>query len=140
MKTRFSPLVKIKKDAMDRCEHELQRTHYRLEQARAALASAYEELRRAEMPTSGGMGEYLQSRMILTLQREAVDRERGRVEEVSADLEKAEAAFRAAMIEYEKFKYLEAEEIKTALQKEKRRHEREMDEIAVQNYTMRNGS
>jgi flagellar export protein FliJ len=138
MKTRFSPLVKLKKDVMERCEHELQRAHRSLEEARTALEAAYEELRRAEVPTSGAMGEFLQSRTVLSLQRAAVDRQRERVAAAEAGLKKAEEAYKTAMVEYEKFKYLEAEQIKSALMKEKRRHEREMDEIAVQNYSMRN--
>jgi flagellar export protein FliJ len=139
MKTRFSPLVKIKKDAMERCEHELQHAHRRLKEARTALEAAYEALRRAEVPTSGGMGEFLQSRTVLSLQRAAVDRQRERVAAAEEELKKGQEAYKTAMIEYEKFKYLEAEQIKSALMKEKRRHEREMDEIAVQNYSMRNG-
>ena len=140
MKTRFSPLVKLKQDAMNRCEHELRRAHHRLDEARNALEAAYEELRRAEMPTSGSMGLFLQSRTLLSLQRDAVAKRQSRVAEAESELEGAQEAYKTAMVEYEKFKYLEAEEIKTVLLKEKRRHEREMDEIAVQNYSMRNGA
>ena len=86
------------------------------------------------------MGLFLQSRTLLSLQRDAVAKRQSRVAEAESELEGAQEAYKTAMVEYEKFKYLEAEEIKTVLLKEKRRHEREMDEIAVQNYSMRNGA
>ena len=140
MKTRFTPLVKLKKDAMDKCENELQRAHFALSEAKSALEAARKELESAAQPRSGSVSALQQSRVLIGVQRGIVARETDRVAAAEAEVERTREALKQAMIEHEKFKYLEAEMIKRHLQEQKRRFARDMDEIAVQNYSMRNGT
>jgi flagellar export protein FliJ len=139
MKTRFSPLVKIKKDMMQKRERELQQIHHALQIARQRLESAYCELDSATAPQSGAISDFLQSRVMITAQRRIVDDCRHAVASEEGRLEAAQAALRDAMVEFEKFEYLEAEQIKNILQERERRQQRELDEIAVQGYMNRQG-
>jgi len=140
MKTRFTPLVKLKKDAMDKCENELQQAHFALSEARTALEAARRELESAAQPRSGSVSALQQSRALIGVQRAIVTRESDRVATAQAAVERAREALKQAMIEHEKFKYLEADAIKRYLLEQKRRSERDLDEIAVQNYSMRNAT
>ncbi len=137
MKTRFSPLVKIKKDVMDRCERQLQQANLNVDNAQTSLEKAYNDLAAASTPDSGAMQEFLQSRMIISVQRGIVAEKREWLAFANGEVEMAKQALKDAMMEYEKFKYLEAEEIKAILLKQKRTQQVELDEIAVQNFGRR---
>jgi flagellar export protein FliJ len=139
MKTRFSPLVKIKKDMMQKCERELQQVHHALQIARQKLETAYRDLDAAASPSEGEISDFLQSRVIITAQRRIVDDCRHSVASEESRLATAQAALREAMVEFEKFEYLEAEQIKKILLERERRQQRELDEIAVQGYMNRQG-
>ena len=140
MKTRFTPLVKVKKDSMQKCEREFQHSNRLLQLAESTLQQAVEALNASSTPSSGEVSQLLRSRTLIEVQRGIVGRCRDEAAAAQAALERSREALRLAMLEYEKFKYLEAEQIKMALQKEKRRQQRELDEIAVQNYGIKKGN
>ncbi len=140
MKTRFTPLVKVKKDSMQKCEREFQHSSRLLQLAESTLQQAIEALNASSTPSSGEVSQLLRSRTLIEVQRGIVERCRDEAEAAQTALERSREALRLAMLEYEKFKYLEAEQIKAALQKEKRRQQRELDEIAVQNYGLKKGN
>lgn len=140
MKTRFTSLVKIKKDAMEKCERDFQRREQELYLANTALLEASDALNATTMPASGVITQLLQSRALLDAQRTVVTQQQHKVARARAALESARSALKLAMVEYEKFKFLEAEQIKELLQKQKRAAQRELDEIAVQNFGIRKGN
>ena len=127
----------MKKDLMDQCERDLLRANEVLREAEKSLHEAYEALAAAVTPTSGPATQLLQSRSMLDLQRGIVAQKRAHLAAADAEVQKAKNALRTAMKEFEKFKYLEAEEVKKMVEKEKRREQRELDEIGVQNFGRR---
>jgi flagellar export protein FliJ len=137
MKTRFTPLVKMKKDMMDKSERELQQANHDLQNAQQILHQAYEELNSLRSPTSGEITQFVQARQMLEAQRNVVAQEQERVAMAESEVLKAKMVLKDAMMEYEKFKYLEAEQIKLAVEKKKKQMQRELDEIAVQNFGIR---
>lgn len=134
MKTRYTPLIKLKKDTMDKRERDLQHANAALQNAQAALSRAYEELQSATTPASGVVSQFLASRMLISTQRGIIAREQEWVSFAATQCDKAKEALKQSMVEYEKFKYLETEQLKNMLQKEKQREQREMDEIASQSF------
>ena len=130
MKTRFSPLVKLKKDTMGKCERDLQQANHARQDAQKALSNAYEELRLAATPDAGSMTQFLQARMLISAQREVITQKQAWFDFAVSQVETAKEAMKQAMVEYEKFKYLEAEQIKAVVKKEKLRQQRDLDEIA----------
>jgi flagellar export protein FliJ len=137
MKTRFTSLVKMKKDMMDKSERELQQANHLLSTAQQILHHAYEELKSLTSPTSGEITQFVQARQMLEAQRNVVAQEQEKVAIAESEVLKAKMALKDAMMEYEKFKYLEAEQIKLAVEKKKKQQQRELDEIAVQNFGIR---
>ena len=131
MKTRFSSLVKLKKNAMHKSEQELQRMNNDLKSAKLALEDSYTQLSTIQQPTNGSMGELLASRMILDTQRHNITHNKEWINFAQKQSNYAKEVLKKNMIEYEKFKYLELEEIKKALKAQKIQESKELDEIAL---------
>lgn len=134
MRTRFSPLVRIKKNAMDKCEQDLRQANEAVHNAEQAIELAYNELNTTGIPDSGPVSQLLQARMKLTAQRTIINQKRQWLQYARTQAKKAREALKASVIEYEKFKYLEAEQVKAILKKQKRKLDNELDEIAIQTY------
>lgn len=140
MKTRFTSLIKVKKEMMDRCERDLQKANESVHRAQVALDEAYAELEKAKIPASGSMTEFKNSRMLLSAQRDIIHEKQERLALALQQVERAKQALKSAMIDYEKFKYLEAEQIKKILLEARRKEQRELDEIAVLTFERPKGS
>ena len=140
MKTRFTPLIKVKKEMMDRCERDLQKANQALHNAKSALHEAYHELEKAQTPESGSMIQFKNSRMLISAQREIIKEKQEWLNFASKQVEGAKQALKTAMVDYEKFKYLEAEQIKKTLQEQRRKEQRELDEVAIQTFGRMEGS
>jgi flagellar biosynthesis chaperone FliJ len=77
------------------------------------------------------MGELLASRMILDTQRHNITHNKEWINFAQKQSNYAKEVLKKNMIEYEKFKYLELEEIKRALKAQKIQESKELDEIAL---------
>jgi len=132
MKTRFTPLVIIKKNSMDTSERELQRANADVTRAQKALDEALATLNMLELPFSGSVSDLLQGRTLIESARAFVDKNREWLLFAQTQRDFAQTALKETMMEFEKFKYLEAQEIQAALKKEKLAQAKELDEIAGQ--------
>jgi flagellar biosynthesis chaperone FliJ len=140
MKTRYTPLLKIKKSDLDKCERELQVANQSLNDAKNSLEDAYKMLRQLETPTHGKIQEMLQARNFITVQREVVEDKRNWVEFATHQLQSAVIKLKASNLEYEKFKYLDFEEIKKEMKIRAQKESKELDEIALMTYKKREES
>jgi flagellar export protein FliJ len=138
MKTRFSPLVKIKKNSMQNSEQVLQKANSNLNSATMALELSYNSLKDVEPPRSGTMSEMLASRTLLSSQRELISHNKRWVTFATSQVNEAKKQLKLDMIEHEKFQYLELQEIKQELQKRKLKEAKELDEIALMTYMEKN--
>jgi flagellar export protein FliJ len=138
VKTRFSPLVKIKKNSMQNSEQVLQKANSNLNSATMALELSYNSLKDVEPPRSGTMSEMLASRTLLSSQRELISHNKRWVTFATSQVNEAKKQLKLDMIEHEKFQYLELQEIKQELQKRKLKEAKELDEIALMTYTEKN--
>ena len=134
MKTRFSSLVAIKKDAMQKRERELQQALQNHERAKEALHNSQKELQKIEQPHSGSMAQLLANRTLLSRQREIIQHNEEWLEFTKQELQKAQEALKSAMIEYEKFKYLEVQEIEKVLKAQKIAEVKRLDEVALMTF------
>jgi flagellar export protein FliJ len=138
VKTRFSPLVKIKKNSMQNSEQVLQKANSNLNSATMALELSYNSLKDVEPPSSGTMSDMLASRTLLSSQRELISHNKRWVTFATSQVNEAKKQLKLDMIEHEKFQYLELQEIKQELQKRKLKEAKELDEIALMTYTEKN--
>lgn len=140
MQTRFTPLVKVKKNLLDRCERELQQAIENEQNASIALQAAYDELENTPSPLIGIIREIRQAGLIAAAQREIIEQKRQWLDFAHTQVQLSRKTLNAAMIEYEKFKYLEAEELRKRMAERKRREASDLDEAALQVYSLRKES
>jgi len=134
MKTRFSSLVSVKKNSMQKSELVVQNANNNLNNARNALENAYIELQHIQSPIAGKITELFASRVLLNTQRNIIKENEEWIIFAEKELGFAKAKLKADMIEYEKFNYLEVEEIKKIVEQQKIKEKKELDEIAVMTY------
>lgn len=138
MKSRFSPLVKVKKNSMQKSERFLQKATVNLNSASSALELSYNTLKDIAPPSRGSMSQMLASRTLLSSQRELIKHNQEWVTFAKNQIKQAKAQLKADMIELEKFQYLELQEIKQELKKKAMLEAKDLDEIALMTYMGKN--
>lgn len=138
MKSRFSPLVKLKKNTMQKSEQLLQKASVNLNSATTALKISYSSLDDLELPKSGKVSQMLASRTLISSQRDIINHNKEWVAFAKNQVESAKARLKKDMMEHEKFQYLELEEIKKELKKREIKEKKELDEIALMAYNRNN--
>ncbi|WP_345992750.1 flagellar export protein FliJ [Sulfurimonas sp. HSL-1716] len=131
MKTRYTPLLKIKKNDLDRCERELQQANANLKSAESSLAEAYGTLQSLQLPKSGKIQDMLSAKAYINSQRLIVNDKKDWVLFASKQVDAAISKLKSSNVEYEKFKYLNLEEVKKALKQRSIKESKDLDEIAI---------
>lgn len=135
MKTRFSSLVTVKKNTMQKSERVLQKANQNLQNAKTALQISLLELQKIETPHEGNMAEFLANRSLLDAQRALIAHNEAWVEYAQKEVLEAKEQLKRDMIEYEKFKYLELQEIEKILKAQKVQEAKDLDEVALMTHT-----
>ena len=131
MKTRFSSLVTLKKSTMERSERVVQGANADLNSAAMALEISYNSLEDIESPLKGKMSQMLASRTLFESQRGLIQHNHEWVEFAQNQLKNAKEQLKLDMIEHEKFKYLELQEIKKMIKEIQLQEAKELDEVAL---------
>jgi len=135
MKTRFSSLVSLKKNTMQKSERALQNANKILQSAKEALAKSLAQLQDISSPENGVISEFLATRTLLDSQRAIISHNEAWVAYAKEDVLKAQEQLKHDMIEYEKFKYLELQEIEKQLKEQKIKEAKDLDEVALMTFT-----
>ena len=131
MKTRFSSLVTLKKSTMKKSERALQSANADLNSAYMALEISKNSLNSIDTPDSGIMSDFLASRTLLDSGRELIKHNQEWAEYAKNQVSLAKEQLKLDMVEYEKFKYLDLQEIKKIIKKQKMLEAKELDEVAL---------
>jgi flagellar biosynthesis chaperone FliJ len=131
MKTRYSSLVTLKKNKMQKSERVVQNANATLNSATTALEISSQSIYELTQPHSGAMSDFLASRTLLDSKRQEIEHNKEWVAFAKAQLASSREELKTDMIEYEKFKYLELQEIKKILQKQKIQEMKDLDEVAL---------
>lgn len=134
MKTRYTSLVSVKKNIMQKSERALQSANANLNSALLALELSLEELKDIPSPTSGQISDFLAARTLLDSQRAIIQHNQEWIEFARKEIDTVTKQLKIDMIEYEKFNYLELEEVKKAIEIRKREEAKELDEVALMTY------
>jgi len=134
MKSRFSSLVILKKNITDKSERVVQKANAEVNNASVALESSYISLQNMHSPQSGKMNDFRAQRTLLDSQRALIKHNQEWVAYTKKQAYLAKEQLKSDMIEYEKFKYLELEEIKKILLKQKRQEAKDLDEVALMTF------
>ncbi len=135
MKTRFSPLVKLKKTTMEKSERLVQKANADLNSAAMALQISYNSLNEIESPQTGLMSNFLASRSLLSSGRGLIDHNKEWVTFATTQVNQAKEKLKIDMIEFEKFKYLELQEMQKEIQKIKAKEAKDLDEVALMTHS-----
>jgi len=138
LQTRFTPLVKLKKSTMQKSERVVQQANADLNSASIALKISYDSLNDVQAPASGTMFEFLASRTLLDSQRGLIKHNSEWVSFAKNQVKIAKEKFKLDMMEHEKFKYLELEEIKKEIKRIKAQEAKDLDEVALITHDRKN--
>jgi flagellar export protein FliJ len=133
-KSRYDPLVKLKKKDLDTAERALVGANNILSSATDKLNRAYEELSQMRLPTQGSVGEFTQATSMIHTQHQMIEQAQQALHLAQERQRKIREQFKAAMIDYEKFKYLEVQELDRRLKHLKTQEAKMLDEIGTMTY------
>lgn len=131
MNTRFSSLVKIKKSEMQKKERLVQSANADLNNALIALELSRNAIYDIKTPKEGFMSGFLQTRTLLDSSRHLIQHNQEWAVFAQQQVYSAKEVLKQSMIEYEKFNYLELEEMKKIILKTKLEEVKSLDEVAL---------
>lgn len=134
MKTKYTSLVSVKKNIMQKSERVLQNANANLNSALTALELSFTQLSEISTPQSGQISNFLSSRMLLDTQRNLIQHNEAWVAFAKKEIENAKEQLKIDMIEYEKYNYLDLQELKEILKKKKIQEAKDLDEVALMTY------
>jgi len=120
---------------MDRSEQVVQKANADLNSAATALQISYNSLDDIDAPSQGNMGEFLASRTLLDSGRGLIKHNQEWVVYAKNQVGLAKEQLKLDMIEHEKFKYLELQEIQKEIKKMKVQEMKDLDEVALMTFT-----
>lgn len=131
MKTRFSSIVKYRHSQMQEAEAALQQALARVQKAKKELEEAKAGLADVKAPKTGAMQNFLASRTLLDAQLRLIEKNEEWVAYEESQVNAAREQLQKSMQEYEKFKYLETEEIKKIQKTLQKKENKLLDELAM---------
>jgi len=133
-KTKFDSLVKLKKLKVDEKEREITKINNQITKVYEEIQKIQNEIDEFEYPKEGNFSLITQFKMM----QQALFNQLKEKKEYISFLENQKNILTEQLkelnLEYEKMKYLQAEEIKKYLKKIKQKEAKEMDEIALMLY------
>lgn len=133
-KSRYASLVKLKKKGLDEAERELIAANHDVSSAEERLVEAYELLRTFSPPQQGSIRELSQANMMIQSQHLAIGRCKDALEHAQQRQQQKKELYNRSMIEYEKFNYLEVQELNVRIKKLKDEEAKILDEIGTMTY------
>jgi flagellar biosynthesis chaperone FliJ len=134
MKTRFSSLVNVKKNKMQKSERAVEEANAVLQKAKKALEVSLIQLQEIQLPQHGQISQFLANRTLVERQRALIRHNEEWVAFCEKEVEEARKVLKADMIEFEKFKYLEFKEIEKLLKEAKVKEAKDLDEVALMTF------
>lgn len=133
-KSRYEPLVKLKKKSLDEAERALIAANNEVAGASDRLNTAYQALASLHLPQSGSIRELSQANMMIQTQHDTIDRCKEMLERAEEKQQTMRERFHASRIDFEKFSYLEVQEVNARIKKIKAQEAKMLDEIGTITY------
>ncbi len=130
-KSRYEPLVKLKKKSLDEAERDLIAANNETAAAAEELQRAYETLRTLSLPVEGSIRELSQANMMIQTQHKTILWCNEALEKARNRQHQKREIFNRSMIEFEKFNYLEVQETNAKLKQLKDQEAKMLDEIGT---------
>jgi len=125
---------------MKKSERAVQSANADLNSAVMALEISKNSLNSIDTPQSGIMNDFLASRRLLDSGRDLIKHNQEWTEYAKNQVALVKEQLKIDMVEYEKFKYLDLQEIKKIIKKQKMLEAKELDEVALMTHTRKNNN
>lgn len=137
MKTKYSQLLKVKKQKVDSIENEIALLNSKKNSTEKDIENLKEEINSLKKPKEGKFGIFVSASysfdtlFMLKKEKETF------LQHIDNELEQKRDEYKKAKMEYEKIKYLEDLEIEKKLDKIKKDEQKLLDEMSVITYKRR---
>ena len=125
---------------MKKSERAVQSANADLNSAVMALEISKNSLNSIDTPQSGVMNDFLASRRLLDSGRDLIKHNQEWTEYAKNQVSLVKEQLKIDMVEYEKFKYLDLQEIKKIIKKQKMLEAKELDEVALMTHARKNSN
>ncbi len=122
---------------MDKSEKVVQKANADLNSASTALEISYRSMTEINPPSQGSMREFLASKTLLASARGTIKHNMEWVEFSKEQVDLAKERLKLDMIEHEKFKHLELQEIQKEIKRIKQQDMKNLDEIALMTHSLK---
>jgi len=134
VKSKYTPLVKLKKKDLDKAERDLIAANNALADASGRLNRAYQTLTELSLPTHGTFAQLTQAQIMIQAQYNTIEECKIYLQEAEREQLQMQNRFKNAMMEYEKFKHLELQEAQALVSQYKKEEAKMLDEIGIMTY------
>lgn len=135
MKSKYSAVIKVRKQQLDKAETDLNKAKQRQRQNEELCDLSRKEFEEASvLPQSGSIAELRANLAMSDIGKKALDRAKEKVELSKKEIVHYQFLYQKAHLDFEKMKALESEEFKK-IQKELQKSEQKfLDEIAISRF------
>ncbi len=138
MKTKYSQLLKLRKQKIDSIENEIAVLNKKKEILNRTIIDTSKDVNELKMPKRGRFQNMLVKshsfEMLIALKKE----KEFLLLQILEEIKNTQYEYKMALMEFEKIKYLEDLQIKKRLKKLKKDEQKMLDEISTINYKRRN--
>ena len=131
MTSKFTPIVKIKKQQMDMIETHLAKARQKNNQLKRRLDNLREEISSQIAPKEGNIQLYNVYRENLSILRKEMSEVEKAYEISNQEVAQLQQKYKNALREFEKMKYLEGRDFEEFMKKLKRQEQLDMDEVSM---------
>jgi len=131
MKTKFSDILKIKKQAVEKIERSIQKINSSIQMLQNKINSLNNELSSFSFPKEGDFRQFQQVKLMQENLINEIKNFENQIKILENRKNELMEELKKANIEYEKIKYLENLEIQKMIKEKRLKESRDMDEIAI---------
>ncbi|KGI55361.1 flagellar export protein FliJ [Campylobacter sp. MIT 97-5078] len=131
MKNKYSSILKVKKQGLDKAEQNLSQAKQRQLQNKLAFQNASLEYANFALPQNGSTQILKQNLEMLKIAKNVKERAKEKLELSQKEVLHYQTLYKRASLDYEKIKYLQSEEFKAMQKHLKKEEEKFLDEIAI---------
>ncbi len=131
MKTKYSQIIKIKKNDVSKIERDIQKINGSIAELEHKIASLKENLASFSLPQTGNFSIFRELATLKKALQDEIKRFENQLLVLNSRKQELLDELKKAQIEYEKMNYLHTQEIKKMLKEKHIKESQMMDEIAI---------
>jgi hypothetical protein len=131
MKTKFLPIVNVKKQIVKRVENELTNINFKIKSIENEIIAIEDEIINTQMPQSGTFSIMVAAQETTAIYRSQIKLKKEDLKQVELQKMNINRKLKNANLEYEKVKHLHDVEIQKRIKEMKKKEELEMNEVAL---------